>query len=116
MPINKLLIFHMKNICGVSSTPKFSMNHRADEAARTATSLSGCTHGLTRPGSGPDGVQFMRVLEQGVHSAEGSGNHLLSGVSPGEKGTWQTWCYLSCRRADTTEKTRCLSRERSGEQ
>lgn len=80
MPINKLLIFHMKNICGVSSTPKFSMNHRADKAARTAASLSGCTHGLTRPGSGPPLSQVLPKRRCAVYEGSGAGGAQRGGI------------------------------------
>lgn len=41
MCVSKRDIFHMKNICGFSSTPRFSRNHRADEAARTVAAPMG---------------------------------------------------------------------------
>lgn len=94
MPINKPVIFHMKNICGVSSAPKFSMNHRADEAARTATSLFGCTHRLTLTGSGPP---LRRVfLKRGCAVYEGSGTG--SGQAQRDLGTTSSQVFLMEKR------------------
>lgn len=126
MPINKLVIFHMENICGVSSTPKFSTNHRADEAARTATSLFGCTHRLTLTGSGPPLRRVFLKRGRVVYQGSGAGGE----QAPRDLGTTSSQVFLLEKKRHgrhgtashvggwgrQRRNTRRLSREQSGEQ